>query len=155
MPLSAAFIDFVGTREAQGVTRPQFRYPSKGDNMRTRVLTEEERVELIRLFMHEFDMAVSRKRPEGVPCGTCWADLFVFLMDTGVRPSEARALRFRDLKGDRVYVWKTKTTRPRMIPLTERAKEAFLRQCHRLEDDGTVEEPFGRATKDLISWAWR
>lgn len=153
VPLSKAFTHFVGSKAAPGLSRPQFRYPARTDNMRTRVLTDDERSQIAGLFAGSFDHATSRRRPYGVPDGTAWADLMIFLMDTGVRPSEARALRSKDLRDGRIYVWKTKTSRPRTIPLTDRAEEAFLRQCHRMEE-GT-EEPFGWASKDRISWAWR
>ena len=55
------------------------------------------------------------------------ADLFVFLVDTGCRFSEAQKLKASDvdLTGRTVCFSKTKANRPRSIPLTVRAVEAL------------------------------
>jgi integrase len=151
-PLSVAFNDFVGTRKGEGIVRPKFRFPRKLERLRIRTLSDHERREIIRLLRHEFDEA-SRRRPEDMPDGCDWADLMTFLMDTGVRPSEARALRGTDRFGDRVRVWKTKSGKPRIIPLTQRAEEAFIRRAMRTEPGS--DEPFGWATKERIAWVWR
>lgn len=55
------------------------------------------------------------------------ADLFIFLIETGCRFSEAENLRFNDvnLTNKTVCFSKTKANRPRSIPLTARAIEAL------------------------------
>lgn len=55
------------------------------------------------------------------------ADLFVFLLETGCRFSEAEALTVSrvDLKRGEVRFLKTKNGRPRVVPLTAKAKAAI------------------------------
>ena len=59
-----------------------------------------------------------------------WSDYFTILLDTGMRPSELDQIETRDinLESGSVRIWKTKTDRPRTVPLTQRALEAFTRQ---------------------------
>lgn len=152
-PLSVAFNDFIGTRRGEGLQRPKFRFPKKQETLRLRVLSDREREKIIRLFWDYYDQEASRSRPEDAPCGGSWADYFTLLMDTGIRPGEARALRTSDLSNDRLRVWKTKSGKPRIIPLTARASEAFQRQAYRCE--GPTNQPFTWATKDRVSSAWR
>lgn len=58
------------------------------------------------------------------------ADLFVVLIDTGMRFGEATSAvtaRDVDFKTGLVAVWVNKTDLPRSIPMTERVKEVYLR----------------------------
>lgn len=50
-----------------------------------------------------------------------------FLLDTGMRISEALALTKGDIQGDRAVVWGSKTGRERHVPLTRRATRAWER----------------------------
>lgn len=52
-------------------------------------------------------------------------DLAVFLLYTGCRVGEALTLTWTDVKEDRVTFWKTKTDRPRTVPLTKQSKESL------------------------------
>lgn len=47
------------------------------------------------------------------------------LGETGLRISEAAALRWRDVEGDRLTVRKSKTGKGRVVPLTPMARDAF------------------------------
>ncbi|MGB6116766.1 MAG: site-specific integrase [Mesorhizobium sp.] len=57
-----------------------------------------------------------------------YADLSVFLVDTGARLGEAIGTRWTDMDQGRVTFWITKSGRSRTIPLTKRALEAVARQ---------------------------
>lgn len=48
-----------------------------------------------------------------------------FLLYTGCRVSEALKLEWSDIDGDVVTFWRTKTDRPRSVPLAAKAKEAL------------------------------
>ena len=48
-----------------------------------------------------------------------------FLLYTGCRVSEALTLEWSDIDGDAVTFWRTKTDRPRTVPLTSRATQAL------------------------------
>ncbi|WP_367178157.1 tyrosine-type recombinase/integrase [Glycocaulis sp.] len=143
----------MGTRVGKGIERPKFRFPRKQETARIRVLSDYERDEIIRLFRDRFDDFAKRNSSDGFPAGPSWSAYFAFLMDTGLRPSEARALRAADRYGDRLRVWKTKSGKPRILPLTPRAEEAFERQALRCEN--SLDEPFCWATKDRVSWVWK
>jgi integrase len=82
-------------------------------NRRERILSETEEVELF--------MMMEDGHPE-------FAALFKFLLDTGLRLSEALQLDYRkhiflDKRQITVYASNTKTKRPRSVPLTIRAYE--------------------------------
>jgi len=53
-----------------------------------------------------------------------YANLCVFLVDTGARIGEATRLRWGDIVNGRATFWITKSGRSRSVPLTKRAKEA-------------------------------
>jgi integrase len=55
------------------------------------------------------------------------ADLCIILADTGLRLGEAVKYDCIQIKGPVVEVWRTKTQKPRSVPLTPRAMEALKR----------------------------
>jgi integrase len=82
-------------------------------NLKDRVLLDQERDQMIRLFLQW-------EQPVG-------ADLLVFLLETGCRWGEAESLTGGDvdLAAGRVTFSRTKTNRPRSVPLTKRAQDAI------------------------------
>lgn len=60
-----------------------------------------------------------------------FADLCVFLVDTGVRVSEAFKVQWRDVNGRIVSLWDTKNGSSRSVPMTERAAEVLERRRDR------------------------
>lgn len=134
-PVSFAFNHFVQSGQLESA--PHFTRSKERGNERTRQVTDKERIELIRIFEEDYDGLVADK--EGAPSGWDWRDFFVFLMDTAVRPSEARRIRPQDVRGSTVAVLFTKTDNPRHLPLTNRAQEAIERQ----QEKRPGEKPFG------------
>lgn len=130
--------------------KPYFELPKIGNNMRDRVISDAEGEALVHLFEEAYDAAMPRRK-DG-KSGQDWADLVVFLMDTGCRPSEARALIARCQRGDLMDFKITKTDRPRTLPLTDRSREAWERQTARLPKDEAC--PFLWATPDAFRHAW-
>ena len=130
---------------------PVFEKPSAKGNERTRLLSDAERVDIIHHFERDYDLVPGRCK-EGTPSGRDYADLYIILQDTGVRPIELRRCRHQDLRGDILAVLFTKTNNPRHLPLTERALEAWQRQAIRHPD----ENPFAWATENRIKngWGW-
>tara|TARA_A200000113_G_scaffold143132_1_gene128641 strand:+ start:105 stop:1133 length:1029 start_codon:yes stop_codon:yes gene_type:complete len=53
-------------------------------------------------------------------------DVFMFLMDTGLRVGELAGLRFDDLQGNKLTTWETKADLPRTVVLTKRALDIFI-----------------------------
>lgn len=128
-------------------SKPIFQYPKGQDNRRKRMLTDEEREEIVTFFEEQYDR---RTRSDGLD-GWDYRDFFVFFMDTGIRPSEIRNLSKRQLVNGKIMVEETKNDNPRRIPLTDRALEAFNRQAYRNEGHN----PFHWATEGRIAHAWR
>lgn len=128
-------------------SKPYFEMPKVGDNTRDRIIDELEFHELCRLFTEVWDVAQPRRSDGHV--GQSWADWLVFLMDTGMRPSEGREAELRNLRNGRLTLKKTKTSTHRVIPLTARALEAFERQAFTHGN-----KPFFWATKDAFRHAW-
>jgi len=54
-------------------------------------------------------------------------DVFMFLIDTGLRVGELAVLRSTDLQGSKLTIWKTKADLPRTVVLTKRALEIYNR----------------------------
>jgi integrase len=52
-------------------------------------------------------------------------DVFMFLIDTGMRVGELNKLRLDDLQGNKLTIWETKADHPRTVVLTKRAKDIF------------------------------
>lgn len=55
-------------------------------------------------------------------------DLFMFLMDTGMRMGEAMRVTERDIHADKITVWQTKNGVPRTIPMTSRVRDIVERR---------------------------
>ncbi len=94
-------------------------------NLKDRVISDGERDQMIGLFL-QWEQPVA-------------ADLLVWLLETGCRWGEAEGLSGGDvdLPAGRVTFSKTKTNRPRSVPLTKRAQDAVRRhlpavQSHRV-----------------------
>ena len=52
-------------------------------------------------------------------------DVFMFLIDTGLRVGELAGLRAADLQGNKLTTWETKADLPRTVVLTKRALDIF------------------------------
>lgn len=65
-------------------------------------------------------------------------DIFMFLVDTGMRLGELKTLRLDDLQGNKLTIWETKADYPRTIVLTKRALEIFK------NNDGDLYIPYPR-----------
>ena len=124
--------------------KPQIERPKVGNNARLRFLDEQEEETIIELLEDNGKQS--------------FCDFFVWSIDTGMRPIEARNLHQKNIRKDDALGWvvdikKVKsvrgTTLPRTLPLTKRAVEAF----NRLNDQVY---PFARFTKAEIRkhWDW-
>ena len=93
--------------------RPGYPPQLKLANVKDRIFSAKE----IEAFVAWF---LATGRPE-------YADLFVFLTETGARIGEVLALKGEDidLQKNRCTFWKTKNGHPRTIPLTTRAMDAL------------------------------
>jgi integrase len=93
--------------------RPQYPPQLKMANTKDRVFGDKE----IEAFVAWF-LATGKSE---------YADLFVFLTETGARIGEVLALKGQDidLQKGRCVFWKTKNGKPRTIPLTTRAMDAL------------------------------
>lgn len=135
------------TRRGNVAKAPFFETPRAENNLRERVISQEEFDEVLRLLRDPYDFHHTRGDS---PAGSDWADFFVFLWDTGVRPSEAARIKAKHVTNGQVYLAKTKTDNPRTIPLTEQALEAIERQ---IEQRG--EFPFEWAHSQYSkAWNW-
>lgn len=56
------------------------------------------------------------------------ADLFMFLIDTGARISEALSVEWQDVVAGRVTFWRTKNDNPRTVPLTQRLQDMLAKR---------------------------
>lgn len=128
--------------------------PSKPENSRERVLAHDEEKELLDLYRFVYDAEATRVRGN---TGQDFCDLWVFLLDTGVRPIEARKMVESDHQGKgklRLRKEIVKGTegkkKGRIVFMTKRAQEAWERQCDR--NSGC---PFAWATKACIRHGWQ
>ncbi len=107
-------------------------------NQRMRFLTETEEADIITSLEHKDRWHFAR--------------FLEWSIDTGLRPSESRALNKKQLSRDPdlgwiIKVYETKTMHPRVIPLTDRALAAFNTISDELY-------PFAQFTKQAIRSAW-
>lgn len=108
--MSKAFRHF--HRRGNLKTIPSAELPRVGDNMRDRVVTEEE----FQSFLGCLPPGADQRR---------FHALFVLLMDTGARRSELAASRGDAVTGRMLTLRETKTGRTRVVPLTSRAADAW------------------------------
>lgn len=59
-----------------------------------------------------------------------FADLLIVLIDTGMRVSEALAVKYEDVDGSTraIHVWETKGNAPRSVPMSRRVQKALEQQ---------------------------
>lgn len=76
------------------------------------------------------------------------ADVFVVLIDTGLRGSELWRLQARDvdLNANTLSIWVNKTDRPRTIPMTKRVREILAR---------LIQQTSGVLFPELDNWTFR
>jgi integrase len=120
--------------------KPSLPQQLKVKNTKDRVLSDDE----IKGFC-DFFLAIGQ--PEA-------ADLFVFLLESCCRWSEAAALKGDDvdLEGGRVTFSRTKADRPRTVPLTKRAKDALANHVPAVPGHSVWSYPY-RRYKDLFDQA--
>ena len=109
----------------------------KEEYSRVRFYSAEERKEIQKTFK-DLDL------PE-------YADLFVFLCDTGLRVGEALDLRWADCDNGRVTVWKHKGAKPGAVPTTARVDSIIARRVMKC---GNLEGPWADMTKNTARYAW-
>jgi site-specific recombinase XerD len=127
---------------------PYFDKPSVGDNSRDRFLSIDEEKELLSIMRQDWDHSFKTKRRERI-AGTHYADLFEFLIDTGIRPIEARHIHVKNLNGRNLKLVHTKNDERRVVPLTCRAEQAMKRLQTEFGD-----EPFAWADPSRIARGW-
>jgi len=127
--------------------KPKIERPKVSNNARLRFLSEDEESTVIEAIQTED-----------------FRDFFVWSIDTGLRPSESRNLRTRNIRKDDALGWVVDvkivkdvagTTLPRTLPLTDRAVSAFKRLCEQC-DGCEIDRPFSCFTKAEIrkQWDW-
>lgn len=77
-----------------------------------------------------------------------YADLCLFLIDTGMRVGEALHLQWRDINGRFAHIWDTKNGTSRTVPLTQRAAE--LVEAKR----GSGAGPFCAISQSTFNHSW-
>ena len=77
-----------------------------------------------------------------------YADLCVFLVDTGFRVGEALKIQWRDVNGRLVHVWDTKNGTSRSVPLTQRAADTLEKRR------GSGAGPFSGISQHSFNHAW-
>jgi len=80
-----------------------------------------------------------------------YANLFLFLCDTGLRLGEALDLRWVDCDNGRVTIWQHKGSKPGAVPTTKRV-DSILAQ--RTLECGNLEGPWADMTKHTARYAW-
>lgn len=107
---------------------------------RTRRITPEEEAKVLEWFGKG-----TRPRHKDM------ADLVAFLLDTGVRLSEALRVTDQtyDFEKGSVTIWENKASHPRAVPMTPRVREILTRRKH-------LTTPFGMFTVDSAEneWDW-
>ena len=77
-----------------------------------------------------------------------YANLAVFLVDSGARLGEGIGLQWSDVDAGRVTFWLTKSGKSRTVPLTQRAREAISAQA------GRIGGPFSSVKQYKFRNAW-
>lgn len=132
--LSKAFRHF--HRRGNLKTLPSVELPQIGDNLRDRLVSEEEFGRLLGCL------------PPG-PQQRALVALFQLLLDTGARRSELWASKGVDVRDGRITLRETKTGKSRVVPLTARAQQAWA-YLAALDP----EAPCGWATSGVVRHAW-
>jgi integrase/recombinase XerD len=104
--------------------------------------------------IHLLIQAASRLGPRGTLRPHTYATLFALLVATGLRVSEALALRLEDVTSDGLIIRKTKFQKSRLVPLHETARAGLerylvLRKCEAASSDQIFisrGRPLGRLT---------
>ena len=96
------FIDF----------KPKIEWQKEGKG-RVRFVTDQEEADMYRVLTQ---MGYFQER-----------DIFMFLIDTGMRVGELSSIRLSDLVGNKLPIWETKADHPRTVVLTKRAKDIFVK----------------------------
>jgi integrase len=124
------------------INRPKIRRMKVGNNQRMRFLTDEEERDILEVLTGD-------GRTE-------FAQFFIWSLDTGMRPIEARHVPQTAVRWDKnmecylVDLRRTKNSYPRTIPLTKRAYDAFM------ELTATGDPyPFARFTESNIRSNWK
>ena len=92
--------------------KPKIEWQKEGRG-RVRFVTEQEEADMYRVLTQ---MGYFEER-----------DVFMFLIDTGMRVGELKKLRLSDLADNKLSIWETKADYPRTIVLTKRAKDIFVK----------------------------
>jgi integrase/recombinase XerD len=104
--------------------------------------------------IHRLILAASHLGPRGTLRPHAYATLFALLVATGLRVSEALALRLEDVTPDGLIIHKTKFQKSRLVPLHETARAGLerylvLRKCEAESSDQIFisrGRPLGRLT---------
>ena len=92
--------------------KPKIEWLKEGKG-RMRFVTPEEEADMYRVLTQ---MGYFEER-----------DIFMFLIDTGLRVGELKKLRFSDLTDNKLSIWETKADYPRTVVLTKRARDIYVK----------------------------
>lgn len=92
--------------------KPKIEWLKEGKG-RMRFVTPEEEADMYRVLTQ---MGYFEER-----------DIFMFLIDTGLRVGELNRLRLSDLTDNKLSIWETKADHPRTVVLTKRAKDIYVK----------------------------
>jgi integrase len=105
----------------------------------------EEAGGALRYFSHEEEETFFAAMQDHAPD---YADLNVFLINTGVTPGEAIAIRWDSVVGDRVIIPESSMGLARTLPLTTQARQSLANARHELRG------PFCRIEQPRYRLAW-
>lgn len=108
---------------------PLQRGSARTNTGKRRIITSFEQSELLRLMRADWSFEQNSSRPWDSRTWRATADLVEVLLDTGFRLSEALSVAPEDIldNGAAVVLWENKTSTPRTVPLTQRARDHFAR----------------------------
>ena len=106
---------------------------------RIRYYTPEEEQKILEWFRHNGEPDME--------------DLTITAIDTGLRKGELLRLKHQDidLKDGTIHVYKTKTSRPRVVPMTKRVKDVLTRRTENLKHGDAI---FPGMTEATTRWSW-